>query len=156
MLTNYNLPEVQQFVEELKAKRSGCFDGQYCSRLDKLIACQFEVCRELNQAIATWKHRVFRGLIEFDPAVESALREQVEETLETAQEVVGIALDREADCFEFARLNELEKQAKTLHRHQISWVRPRLSERPAYRKSLTPDQIAAMRAGLAAVPGTGK
>lgn len=151
VLLTYDLPEVRQFVEELKAKRSGCFDGQYCSKLDELIACQFEVCKELNEAIATWKQRVFLGHIECDPNVEIALREQVEQTLETAQQVVNIAQDREAECFEFARLNLLEKQARTLYRHQVKWVSPRRAVRPGYRQSLTPAQIATMRSGLAAI-----
>lgn len=156
MLTTFELPEVQRFIEELKNTRSDCFEGRFCSSLDKLIACQFQVCRDLNQAIATWKFRVFRGLIEFNPEVEAILREQILETLEKAREAVMIARDREAECFEFAKLRDLDQQVLALYRHQVKWVQPRLAERPAYRKSLTPDQIAAMQSGLAGVPATGK
>lgn len=151
MLTTFELPEVLRFVKELRAKSSGCFDGQYCSHLDQLIACQFDVCRALNEAVGKWKFRIFRGLIECDPHVEAAFREQVERTLEDAQPVIGLAFDREATCFEFARLTELTKQVRILSRHQAKWIRPRRAVRPGYRTALTPDQIAAMRNGMAAV-----
>lgn len=147
-LATYDLPEVRQFVEELKAKRSGCFEGGYCSTLDKLIACQLDVCRGLTGAIATWKERIFRGILEYDRDVESALREQVADTLETALEVVRLAYEREAECFEFARLAQLQEQARLLERYEAKWVRPRLAARPAYRKPLSPAEVSTLRAGL--------
>ncbi len=152
MLMTFELPAVQQFLKDLQAKRSGCFEGQFCSKLDHLIACQIEICRELNEAIAKWQSSVFRGLIDLNRDVESEFRVQVEQTYEIALPVVQLASDRQAECFEFARLAELSKQVQILERHLTKWVQPARAVRPAYRKVLTPNEIAILRTGM----GVGK
>jgi hypothetical protein len=149
MLATFDLPEVRRFVNQLSVKRAGCLEGNYCSRLDERIQCQLQVCKELNDVVWTWTFRVFRGQIPHNPEVEIALREQVGQTLEAAQEVVSLAREREAECFEFARLDELSKQVRKLNRLEAKWASPRVAVRPAYRKSLTPAEISTMRAGIA-------
>ena len=152
MLTTFDLPEIRRFVDQLSVKRAGCLEGHYCSHLDKRIDCQLQVCKELNDVVWTWTSRVFHGQIAHSPEVEIALREQIGQTLEAAQEVVSLARERETDCFEFARLDELSKQVRKLNRLEAKWASPRLAVRPAYRKALTPAEISTMRAGIVKLP----
>ncbi|AMV25858.1 hypothetical protein VT84_15780 [Gemmata sp. SH-PL17] len=134
MLTTYDIDAVRRFADEVRSQRLECSDeGTFCSDFDQYIHCLATVCEQWLDALENWVYAVFRGRVEFDPAVEHCFKANLKSAAGDARPHVEHGREVESECHSLARLNDLDRSVRRIDSLLKYWISPQRSVTPAAR-----------------------
>ncbi len=123
-----DLPTVRAFTEDLAEQIRRCDKGE--GSVEDSINHYLRLCGELRAYINQWARAIFTGQLEFDPDVETLLKDEARRLLHRAKQTaaMGRTMDRERSVLR--GLDALHYRVADLDYLLENWVSPCLAVSP--------------------------